>query len=289
MTAPSPLESTAVPSASSAAGAAEPERDSASIVFLHAHPDDEAIFTGGTMALLAGRGVAVTVVFATDDPGADGADGRRRRAESEAAAAILGIDRVEFLGYADSGMGPGLAPGCFAATDTDRAAERLVKILEAVDARALVCYEPGGIYGHPDHLAVHRVGHRAAALAGTATVYESTVDREHLHFVATHLVDQATESLMVVNAADRPVGLHPDSLGFDPGDGRLVGGTPTVLIDLAVDVAPAIRAKRASMAAHASQIPPEAEVLTMDDATFNAVYGHEWYLRHGPLTALDQL
>ena len=80
------------------------------VVFFHAHPDDEAIFTGGTMLRLRAAGHRVVLVVATsgelglrpDDT--EGCLGKMRRAETERAAAILGVDRVEFLGYRDSGM-----------------------------------------------------------------------------------------------------------------------------------------------------------------------------------------
>ena len=104
------------------------------------------------------------------------------------------------------------------------------------------------------------------------TVYQTTVDREHLHFVATHLVGRAVESLTQSSA-----------------DGKLAGGSPTVLIDITIDVASVLDRKRAAMAAHISQIPPDSEAMLLDDATFAAVYGHEWYVRSGPPTVLDQL
>ncbi len=256
-----------------------------SFLFLHAHPDDESIFTGGTIAKLADAGAAVTVVIATDD-----CSGAERRQEAKAAAAVLEVDRLEFLGYPDSGLGPETEPGSFAAESTNVVATRLAAIAQEVDACALVVYDPGGIYGHPDHLAVHRVGVAAAELACVRTVYQSTVDREHLHFVATHLVGDAVEALMHASAAERPEGLLGDGMVTRPAvDGKLAGGTPTVLIDTTIDVSDVLIRKRSAMAAHASQIPPGCEVLSLDDATFAAVYGHEWYIRSGPPTMLDSL
>ena len=269
-----------------------------SILFLHAHPDDEAIFTGGTIARLTDAGAAVSVVIATDD-----GSGPVRRIEAEAAAAVLKIDRLDFLGYRDSGLGPDLRNDTFAAADRDEAARRVAAIAAEVDADAIVTYDSGGIYGHPDHLAVHRVGCLAAELAEVKTLYQSTVDREHLHFVATHVVGAAVEALMRATGADRPEGLHPDPLAVeatDPSagdrfgarprpDGKLAAGMPTVLIDTAVDVDDVLERKRAAMAAHASQIPPDSDVLSLDPATFAAVYGLEWFLRSGPVTVLDQL
>ncbi len=227
-------------------------------------------------------------MIATDDHDAGPAASVARRLEAEAAAAALKVDRLEFLGYPDSGLGPNPAPGSFAATPTTEAAERVADIARDVGAAAVVTYDSGGIYGHPDHLATHRVGLAAARLAHVPTVYQATVDREHLHFVVTHLVGTAVEALMQASNANRPEGMLADAMAR-PLDGKLAGGTPTVLIDTTVEVSNVIDRKRAAMAAHVSQIPPDSEVMRLDDAAFTAVYGHEWYVRSGPPTVLDDL
>ncbi len=244
-------------------------------MFFHAHPDDEAIFTGGTIAALATQGHHVVVVVATGGEGGTPVDGtaslgRHRAAETRAACAHLGVARVEFLGYRDSGIaapGEPLAVDSFALADVETAARRLAAILADERAGALVHDDEGGIYGHADHLAVHRIGRRAAELAGIATVYEATVDREYLHFVETHLVSLAALSL-------------PEPAPT---------GVPTVLLTTTIDVTAHLATKRAAMAAHASQIPPDSAVLGLDPATFAAVYGYEWYVRTGPPGLLDRL
>src|SRR5437588_670405 len=78
------------------------------------------------------------------------------------------------------------APGSLWSTDAAEVASRLAAILDDEQAAALVTYDETGIYGHPDHLQVHRAAAMAASRAGTPTVYEATVDREYLHFVETH-------------------------------------------------------------------------------------------------------
>ena len=247
------------------------------IVFFHAHPDDEAIFTGGTMARLAADGVRVVLVVATagelgatrETLGAHALPGHRR-AETDEAAVELGIARVAFLGYQDSGL-PGDpandAPGSFFAADTEAVALELAAILAEESAEAVVVYDAGGIYGHPDHVQVHRVGVRAAALAGVPTVYQATVDREYLHFVETHLVDHAGDAV----------------------PGPLTIGVPSVLVTTMVDVRTALAAKRRAIAAHASQIPETSSAMTMPAATFADVYGYEWYVRTGPPGCIDDL
>ncbi len=251
-----------------------------SAVFFHAHPDDEAIFTGGTMARLAADGVRVVVVIATGgELGAAALGGSSladcRAAETRAACACLGVARVEFLGYGDSGLlGPGdaMPVGAFALAPVDEAADRLAAILVEESASTLVFYDEGGIYGHADHLAVHRVGRAAAGKVGDVTVYESTVDREYLHFVETHLVEFALASL------------------FDVAPGAAApAGVPTALVSTTIDVREVIDAKRSAMAAHLSQIPPGSPVLGLDSATFAGVYGYEWYVRSGPPGLLDAL
>src|SRR5437763_2761591 len=175
----------------------EPDGPARSVVFFHAHPDDEAIFTGGTMALLAHAGWRVVLVLATAGEqgvtstlvGPDVPLAVRRMGETARAAEELGARRVEFLGYHDSGLGRAEAgPGAFAAAPLDEAAARLAAILAEERPAALVGYAARGIYRPGDHGQVHRGGAAAAAAAAVPTVYESTVDREYLHFVETHLV-----------------------------------------------------------------------------------------------------
>jgi LmbE family N-acetylglucosaminyl deacetylase len=248
-----------------------------SIVFLHAHPDDEAIFTGGTMARLAADGARVVLIVATAGElgvtrGEVGATTlpEQRRTETKAAADELGIARVAFLGYLDSGL-PGDpandAPGSFFAADTEAVALEVAAILAEEDATAIVVYDAGGIYGHPDHVQVHRVGVRAAAMAGVHTVYQATVDREYLHFVETHLVDHAGDAV----------------------PGPLSIGVPSVLVTTMVDVRTCLAAKRRAIAAHASQVPETSSAMTMPAATFADVYGYEWYVRTGPPGIIDLL
>jgi LmbE family N-acetylglucosaminyl deacetylase len=255
-----------------------------SVVFVHAHPDDEAIFTGGTMARLARAGVPVTLVVATggelgaihpryhgaiDDAGLAGV----RRVECEAAAGLLGATRVDFLGYHDSGMAgddANDATGAFAAAPLAEAAGRLAEVLADVGAVAVTGYDADGVYRHPDHIQVTNVVRAAAEQAGVPTVYGATVDREYLHFVETHIVAEAG---MV------------DDLGLV----RSRIGVPTVEVAVAVDVRELVELKRAAIAAHASQIPESASVLQLPDHHFAEVYGWEWYVRWGPPGPLEEL
>ncbi|MFM8870373.1 MAG: PIG-L deacetylase family protein, partial [Actinomycetota bacterium] len=161
------------------------------LVCLHAHPDDECISTGGTIARAAAEGHRVVLVVATNgDHGEvppDLAPGEslveRRRKETLASAETLGIHRVEWLGYEDSGM-TGWAQnsnsGAFMNADVDDAAKRLASILSEEHADVLTCYDWHGGYGHPDHVMVHKVGHRAAQLVGSVKLYEATMNRDRM-------------------------------------------------------------------------------------------------------------
>src|SRR5260221_5521303 len=102
----------------------------------------------------------------------------RRVSEVRAAAEVLGVDRVEFLGYRDSGMAGEATnddDGTFARADIEEAASRLADLLRDESADVLTVYDDHGGYGHPHHVQVHRVGVPAAQLPGTARVYQATM------------------------------------------------------------------------------------------------------------------
>jgi LmbE family N-acetylglucosaminyl deacetylase len=239
------------------------------VVLLHAHPDDEAIFTGITMRRLADRGVRVVLVTATPgDLGNARTDlppgprlARHRISELERAAARLGVARLVVLDHRDSGMHGSIDnehPDSFARTDPQAAARALADLLTAEGASTLIHYDSDGIYGHPDHLQVHRVGAAAARLAGVAA-YQATVDREHLHFTPQHLVTD-----------DRPP-RHQHDLG-----------RATAEISLAVRARPdELAVKAAAMLDHESQIGP----ASVDFGGFAESYGYEWFVHTaGPAT-----
>src|SRR5438132_8752003 len=136
------------------------------LVSFHAHPDDEAISTGGTLAKAANAGHRVVIVFATRGEHGEVADGilhdgealwERRVQEARRSAEILGAQRVEFLGYVDSGMmgtPENDAPECFWQADLKEAAGRLAAILAEEGADVLTVYDDHGVYGHPDHIQI---------------------------------------------------------------------------------------------------------------------------------------
>ncbi len=250
------------------------------LVSFHAHPDDESIATAGTMAKAAAAGHRVVLVVATRGehgepvPGVLGDDeqlGVRRTAETWASAEVLGADRVEFLGYVDSGM-VGTAtseqPWCFARADVDHAAARLAAILEEEEADVLTTYDDNGGYGHPDHIQVHRVGRRAAERAGVDQVYESTINRTHL----VRSMAAAREA-----GAEMPEGLEPPDFEAEPDFGK-----PEEFITHQVDVRPWMDQKRSAMLAHRSQMADDHFLLAMPPPMFEVGMGTEWYIAEGP-------
>lgn len=265
------------------------------VVAFHAHPDDEVLLTGGTLARIADEGHRVVLVVATLG-GAGLAGGptgaalaARRHRELLASASVLGCARVATLGYLDSGLHgaisnpptPASVPlpsargvstpalsARFVSAPVGQAAARLAAILRTEHADVLTTYDPRGGYGHPDHVQVHRVGALAARLADTPLVLEATVDRR---------------ALRPLLAALRIAGGLLPRL---PLGGRLVF-TPHRDITHAVDVRPFLGRKRAAMRAHTSQTeggrgPRTLAVLTrLPGPLFAAVAGREWYVEPG--------
>ncbi|HYI62937.1 MAG TPA: PIG-L family deacetylase [Acidimicrobiales bacterium] len=253
----------------------------ATLVCFHAHPDDESIGTGGTMALAARAGHRVVLVVATRGERGEIVPGvlhegeqlaLRRTAETYASAAALGVARVEFLGYVDSGMvgeATNDEPWTFWQADVDSAARRLASILTEEEADTLTVYDDHGGYGHPDHIQVHRVGVRAAELAGVPRVVEGTINRTALR-----------RMLALVAAGGGPE-LPEGAAPPDPDEMDL--GVEEHLLTHRVDVAAAVEAKRASMLAHRSQMADDHFLLAMPPEVFAVAMGVEWYIGHGPV------
>ncbi|WP_246148100.1 PIG-L deacetylase family protein [Nonomuraea turkmeniaca] len=250
-------------------------------VFFHAHPDDEALLTAGTMAMLAAEGHRVVLVVATAgergladiEPG--DALGETRMKELYKSAAVLGCARVECLGYGDSGLSPkgGSADerpdNAFIDADTERAAKALASILQEEKADLLAIYDPAGGYGHPDHVQVHRVGKRAAQIAGTEIVLEATVNRDPL----VRLLKLASRFYKFPPEFD----VRTFESAYSPGE----------TITHWVNVRKYTKQKRASMAAHVSQASGGdsdrtlAVLLKVPRPIYRFVFGTEWYVRRG--------
>ena len=256
----------------------------ATLVSFHAHPDDEVFTCAGTLAKAAANGHRVVVVTATRGEHGTVAEGvlsdgetvaERRSQELLAAARTLGVSRVEFLGYRDSGM-RGWATNddeqSFWRADVEEAASRLATILDQEHADVVTFYDETGGTGHPDHLKVHRVGLRASALAGTPRIYEAAIGRRQ----GQRLVALGE----AMGLAELPIDVEPDHFGI-----------PDERITTRVDVAEYLPIKRAAMAAHASQIFETSPFLSLPPPLFAEVWGEECFIRrdagaNGPETSL---
>jgi len=241
----------------------------ATVVAFHAHPDDEVILTGGTLAKAAASGHRVVVVTATDGR-MDNEAGDLRLNELRTSAGILGVHRVECLGYADSGYGPVFYPDPpgrvrFGRADVDEAAQRLASILRAENAQLLLSYQSNGGYGHRDHVQVHHVGKRAAELAATPHVLETTMPRELL----SRIVDLA-HLLRLPAPYDRDV--------------VRTAYAPRATITHRINVRRFARQKCVAFGAHRSQIGEGRNarlyglLLRLPPAVLGLIFSHEWFV-----------
>jgi LmbE family N-acetylglucosaminyl deacetylase len=248
------------------------------LVSFHAHPDDEALLMGGTLARAAAEGHRVVLVVATAGEAGLTAEGVRasglgvrRIAELHESAARLGCARVEVLGYPDSGGDDTSAASAlpFADVDVDLAAGRLAGLLVEEQADVLTIYDKAGGYGHPDHVQVHRVGVRAGFLAGTPVVLEATVDQRLFRW-ALRLFDWSSRL----------------GHGRQPPATRSAY-TPRSQLTHRIDVRRYANQKRGAMRAHASQQTGDsgprslALLLLIPSPLFRLVLGHEWFVEHG--------
>ena len=258
----------------------------ATLVCFHAHPDDEAIATGGLMTLAKRDGHEVVLVLATrgeqgePQPGVlnDGESlWERRVVETHQAAEIMDLDRVEFLGYEDSGMigePTNENPLCFWQADVEEASQRLAAILREVDADVLTIYDSHGGYGHPDHIQVHRVGKRAAEIAGIDRVFQSTMNRDRIMKQMAEnasIFENDVEGELEGETVEQ---MRKRAEAADRGE----FGSPETVITHAVDVADVVNVKKAAMAAHRSQIGPDSFFFKMPEAVFVAAFGTEWFI-----------
>ncbi|MFF2088203.1 N-acetyl-1-D-myo-inositol-2-amino-2-deoxy-alpha-D-glucopyranoside deacetylase [Nocardia sp. NPDC058176] len=243
-------------------------RATGGLLLVHAHPDDETLTTGGTIAHYRRRGVPVTVVTCT--LGEEGevigerwsrliaaeADqlGGYRIGELTAALAALDAGEPWFLGgpgrWRDSGMAgtPSAANPRAFVNSGDAAVEALVEVLLELRPRVVVTYDPRGGYGHPDHIRAHEITTAAVAAAAERgwdvpkfywTVTDASLLREHTAALARRTVDELPGAL--------PKGWR---LPVEPE----LAAMSTTGVTTEVDVSDVVSAKRAAMRAHATQV-----------------------------------
>jgi len=246
------------------------------LVCVHAHPDDEALFTAGISSHYASLGYRVILVTCTngqlglDDrarpgshPAHDAAVTRSTRAgELQRAAAMIGFARVITLGFDDSGMKgwpQNDAPNAFINADVDALARTLAAIFDEVGATVVVTYDENGFYGHPDHVMANVVTTRALDFASSP---------QRLYYP----VVPASVLSTFVEGAQR-IGVFLPAWVLDAGL-----NVSDELVATKMDVRRYAKAKRASMAAHASQVD-NGDLVRMNEELFELLFGTEYYQR----------
>jgi LmbE family N-acetylglucosaminyl deacetylase len=245
------------------------------LMLVHAHPDDEAVFTAGTSRYYADLGYRVVLVTCTngrlgiDDQWLAGSDPehhtdwvrRIRAGELVESAQIVGADRTVCLGYDDSGLEgwpQNSDVSAFVNQDVDAMARTLASIMDEERAVVVITYDENGYYGHPDHIMANVVTRRAIEQAKTV---------ERLFYPVT-----PASVLEAFVPAARARGVYLPIWVIDAG-----AGLPDESVDVTIDATALAPAKQASIAAHASQVD-NADLATMDADLFQLLFGREFYV-----------
>src|SRR5580704_8604077 len=247
------------------------------LMAVHAHPDDEAIGTGGILARYSTEGVRTVLVTCTNGELGDAPGGIKpddpahdeavvvplRRKELEASCDVLGVAHLEMLGYHDSGMEgwpQNEAPESFWRTPVADAAGRLAALMRTYEPQVVVTYDENGFYGHPDHIQANRVTRAAIAECGIpAKLYYTAVARSLIRGFGEVLAEAGIERPAEVEE-------NPDF------------GTPDELITTTIDCSAVAGRKYASLAAHASQ-SDNIFFLQMGEELFSTLMGSESFVR----------
>src|SRR5688572_17763242 len=248
--------------------------DRLTLMAVHAHPDDEAIGTGGILAWAAAEGIQTVLVTCTggevgEIAPATGATpenlGEIRKRELLEATEILGVTHLEMLGYRDSGMmgtADNLHPDSFYQADLNAAILRMVSLVRKYRPAVIVTYDENGFYGHPDHINAHRVAVGAFHRASDAGLEDGQepFSPSKLYYTA------------VAKSSFAEFGRRLRELGIDGPGGRTLDeaerlgeaveaempwGVPDELITTVVDVSAYAAQKRKALWAHATQMGPE--------------------------------
>jgi mycothiol conjugate amidase Mca len=258
---------------------------------VHAHPDDEVFGTGGVLAKAAAEGIHTVLVTATrgeageiHDPDLDPDEvrdrlGSIREDELRRAAAILGIAELHFLGYRDSGMAGSPEngdPRNFHNADPEEATGRLVRIMRQVRPQVIVTYDERGSYGHPDHIAAHRMAVAAFDAAGDPGRFSDqglpAWQPQKLYYTAFSRsgFERFAELL-------RERGVPPP---FEDPDFDVAAITvPDEVITTRVNVREYMTHKRGAMLAHRTQIPADHPMLTLPKDLAREAWSTETFIR----------
>jgi N-acetyl-1-D-myo-inositol-2-amino-2-deoxy-alpha-D-glucopyranoside deacetylase len=267
------------------------------LLLVHAHPDDESIGTGATMAKYAAEGAQVTLVTCTlGELGevipselahlaadADGGLGEYRIGELAAACEALGVTDHRFLGgpgrWRDSGM-MGLPSndfdGCFWQADLEEAAGLLLDVVREVRPQVMVSYDDRGFYGHPDHIQAHRVTWRAFELA------DGQVSKFYATTVPKSVLAEGIKLMRGSGSGSDGGSGGPDFSQVESVD-DLPFGVPDEEVTTQIDATAYLDAKVAAMRAHATQIAVDSPFFALSDNVGQRAFGVEYYtLLAGP-------
>ena len=264
------------------------------LLLVHAHPDDECIATGGTMAKYVAEGAAVTLVTCTlGEEGeillpelahlaADQSDalGEHRLSELAAAMAELGVTDWRLLGgpgrFRDSGMigtPSNDRPECFWRTDLLEAAAELVPVIREARPQVVVTYDDFGGYGHPDHIQAHRVTHYAVALAESPTFRPDlgeawAVRKVYWTAFPRSIIRAGIEAMKAQGLDDEFAAMDPDDLPFACDD---------ELVTTTVDATPFLARKMAALRAHGTQVSVDGGFFALADNVGAEAFGVEYF------------
>jgi LmbE family N-acetylglucosaminyl deacetylase len=250
--------------------------DAPTLVCVHAHPDDESLFTAGITTHYARLGFRVVLVTCTngqlgfDDQALPGSDPKHhaeqtrsvRAGELQRAAALLGFTRVVTLGFDDSGMTgwpQNANPNAFMNIDVDATGRTLGALFDELHAKVVVTYDENGFYGHPDHIMANVVTRRALDFTTSPMrLYYPVIPTK----VLTEFVDGAKAQGVFLPAWVLDAGLN----------------VPDELVATTIDVRNYVKVKQLSIAAHASQID-NGDLVNMNEEMFELLFGTEYYQR----------
>lgn len=247
----------------------------ATLLLVHAHPDDETIATGGVMMRAHADGHRVVLVTCTrgeegEIHNMDEAATRPRLAEVRTeelrrAGKILGVDRQEFLGYRDSGMAGTSSnehPASFHRAPLEEAAERLAAVIREERPEVVVTYTSDGTYGHPDHIKAHHT-----TVAGL-----DLMEREGWQPVKFYLSAVPRSFVKQMEVQAREAGIEMQTGGI-----QLIG-IPDEEITTVVSVRDLAQRKREAFAAHVSQNDPNSPMQTAAGQIFESAFGTEYFV-----------
>ena len=253
------------------------------ILLVHAHPDDETINNGATMALYADKGAEVTLITCTRGeegevlvPGlahlaSSDQDllGTHRETELALAMKALGINDYRFLGapskkFRDSGMmgtDPNNRPDVFWQADLDSAAKILVEVIEEIKPHILITYDEFGGYGHPDHIQAHRVAMRASELS------EWQIQKIYWNTMPKSVIAQGMEKMKEIGS---------DFFGAESVD-DIPFAKDDVFVTTLIDGSEYVDKKMDAMKAHETQISLDGPFFALSNNLGMQIWGDEYY------------